>query len=439
MKTASSIASQPTFKTDIDSVRSAYMKSVSVKYNAPSIRVSKNLHIVKSHSQITVVCPITGIVSLMDIPTIPGKTLVYENPLSDLSNARGIVSAGPEYLEKLPTQILAGLFIVLASSYDILRTDSREIQGPHNNAVLRTCGSSMLVKCLVLIENWINSGNRQYIPRVSLTIDSQTKEPEIAARISIWYNDAWTAIKKPDRTKYDENAKPVRIVFDSVQKTSVKRSKEASAKAFARQILKQDKKDAMNILSKMQVSTKMRAFLSTLFSGNNLIEADIMMLKLLINKLEQNPSENASKIITILQKDRSILRTDAFDLEDIDADNTDGLGEAKRATEPVPTEATSVNTIIETSPEESISSEESIAASKINIPEPDYSGLSPIQKIIAKKKWLVATGQIVSQNKPTPYIAEPIKQILTPEYKPSTDKLAASRDEILANADDAPF
>jgi len=179
------------------------LKTYSASHNAKRLRVSKNLHIVKSHKQLSVACAQTGIISLLDIPAIPGFSLVYDSPFADVSNCRGIVQRGKDYLYCLEPQILAGIFITLASEYELFRAQEQN-NGAANNAILRAAGKEVLIEALLLIENWIHSRNSVYIPKLSLILTKEESQHSIQNRMANWLKLAAEATVKPDMIVYDD-------------------------------------------------------------------------------------------------------------------------------------------------------------------------------------------------------------------------------------------
>jgi hypothetical protein len=75
-------------------------------------RVSKRIEVANNALLQTCICPETGIVVSLNVPSIPGTTFLYPSPLAILVNAR-IISTQPfSYLNSLDTQVLAGTLIL---------------------------------------------------------------------------------------------------------------------------------------------------------------------------------------------------------------------------------------------------------------------------------------------------------------------------------------
>lgn len=417
------------------------LKTYSASHNARKLKVSKNLHIVKSHKQLSVACAQTGIISLLDIPAIPGFSLVYDSPFADVSNCRGIVQRGKDYLFCLEPQILAGIFITLASEYELFRAQEQN-NGAANNAILRAAGKEVLIEALLLIENWIHSRNSVYIPKLSLILTKEESQHSIQNRMANWLKLAAEATVKPDLIVYDEKAKPEKIVFSSVQKVSVKKKQELSAKVFAKRILAQDKKIAKALIPTMKAaSKKMKAFLEEIFRNENLVTADSMMVKMLAEKLMSYGEESADRIAEILLKDRKVLKdtSDPFQIEDFEPLNSSAPASISSEEEAnavsignatsVPVETNSFAEIVENQQKE----EEEM---------PSFSDLPPFQRILAKKKWLAAQPASVQakyngkmEKKEEPKFSSPALSIPAPAYVPSPEKqkliaLADKADEL---------
>src|ERR1044071_4804123 len=178
---------------------------------AQARRVSKRMLMSGRAKKMTLVCPVTGIVSLLDIPVIPGCFLPYEHPLSSLGNARQIVKKGPDYLKMLDTRTLAGMLIVLADAYDIFRF-SPSSSGAEKNSILRTAGKEAIIDALIMIETQVHSRNKEYIPVLSLLPDTIHQGNSGAnIRLHNWMVLLTESLRKPDTSVYDENAAPKKV------------------------------------------------------------------------------------------------------------------------------------------------------------------------------------------------------------------------------------
>ena len=111
-------------------------------YDAQAKRVSRRLLLAERAKLLTVSCPITGIVSLLQIPSIPACSLIWDSPLSDLANCRGMAQQGIDYLKQLDTQVLSGLLIVLSDAYSLFKFQPYD-SGVQKNAILRTAGKEL--------------------------------------------------------------------------------------------------------------------------------------------------------------------------------------------------------------------------------------------------------------------------------------------------------
>ena len=169
--------------TVADIVRLAPPKNSAPAY--ATYRRSKRISNPGNMTAISLVCAQTGIVASMEIPRIPGFFMEYENPLSSVDNCRAIANKGYAYLKQLDTQILAGILLILADDYGLFRFGPFE-SGASKNAILRGCGHTALVNAILYIEAHVNSGNYQLIPQLGFTIDTDTRQGDIEARLGNW-------------------------------------------------------------------------------------------------------------------------------------------------------------------------------------------------------------------------------------------------------------
>jgi hypothetical protein len=387
---------------DEESTVNAAMQAIAKKYegarkeawNATARRVSRRLLLSVRAQKLTCVCPISGIVSLLEVPAIPGFAVVYQHPLSELANARGLASRGVEYLRKLDTQTLAGILIVLADAYDLFRFHDTDT-GAQKNALLRTAGKDILIDTIIVIEDQVHSRNKNYLPRLSLVQDViADKSAGIDIRLHNYLQLLTESIAKPDYEKYDENAAPKKIgrplYIRDVQKQERKlsylaRQEIATAKRELAADTKTIKTLAANLVALNLLKPNFKSFIAQLMSDNGmgLLEADASLVDMLVTQklapLEVN-SKDATSLIALLRKDRSILKKEVSEEDDFFDDPTPG------------NESAVEDTTLADMPE----MDNANAPELPDVQEVEYleereptppEGLSSIEKILWRKKW----------------------------------------------------
>lgn len=317
--------------------------------------VQRSLEIVKHTAMQRVVCPDTGIVSLLEIPAIPGYALTYEHPLSDLNNCRGLAQQGKDYLRKLEPQILAGIAIVIAADYSLFVYQPAD-SGAQKNAVLRTVQKDTLINAILMIEDMIHSGNHFYLPRLSLIMDTEVSQGGIETRMQSWLKLVVEAIYKPDTEVWDEN--------ETAQRNNKLREREANKERLAEESLlrseqkrlKDDLKAALALIKEMykeeQILGKMRSFLGGVFQEFQLLTMEEGARFLLTSKLEAIGSAKALKLSEILNKERKGLVARNSPMEDFFAETEAPAVRVKAATENAPEVIfTSVEIVLKEVPE----------------------------------------------------------------------------------------
>lgn len=177
-----------------DVIRNSEAKKFSV--NAARYRASKAVRMADFSRKLTLICPESGIVSVVDIPAVPGFFLEYANPLSILPNARLIVQRGYAYLLSLDTQVLAGLLITIADDYSLFQYPTFS-NGTNKNALLRSAGKNELIKALLFIEEKIHSENYSLLPKLSFIADSDAKQGTMEARLHNWLSIIQKELEAP--------------------------------------------------------------------------------------------------------------------------------------------------------------------------------------------------------------------------------------------------
>lgn len=432
----------------------ARLASIRVAYTAKAFRIERKLAIQKMQRTASVTCLKTGVTSTIDLPYIPGFTLVAEHPLSILSNARGLAQRGRSYLSQLDSVVLAGIFITLATEYELLSTGSQWL-AHEANATLRTAGKPALIEAILLVETWIHSKNYIYLPRLSLLTQNDDTQFTVAARVVNWLKLLHDAITRPDTVVYDANAKPEKTVFASVQKVSSVSRQAAKALTLARREFATDKKLLKELAPTLKsASAKLRNYLLTLSTGTLLLTADSGVLILLRSRVADcTETEAAAKIVSILEKEYELLRKELGSDDPFSDDDTD----SNEANEPLLTSMLDASQNTDSSAN-SIGSElsfqsvqESNEASDSNAsndePEPSYANMSPVQKILARKAWLRRTGR--SEAMPFKTVEEEASRFslapntilgTAPVYKPTAEKdKLAGYIAGLTGEDDASF
>ena len=259
-------------------------------------KFSKRLSISANHEVIPVLCELTGVVTALMVPAIPiGKAnpqgkgnyndpivLTYISPYGIYENARTFAQAGAKYLKQLDTQILAAIAITLADNYELFvysPTDS----GVQKNAVLRTVDKDTLIDSIILVEEMINTGNYSFLPKLSIRIDSEIVQDGIAVRMRNWLKLVVERIYEPDTQTYDE-AMTLNKLDNKPTIAKARREKLALHKEFRE--FKAEAKLSINALYKEQkISGKLKLFLTTVITGQNISTAAPEMIALLCKKL----------------------------------------------------------------------------------------------------------------------------------------------------------
>lgn len=298
----------------ITSYKAREVPNVFVKH-----RIDRRLHIAKHTEFMTVCCNDTGLVSLLEIPSIPGYALSYYHPLCELSNARGIAQLGQGYLRKLDRQTLSGILIVLAADYSLFVYQPAD-SGAQKNAILRMVLKDTLINAILTIEDMIHSGNHYYIPKLSLIMDVELYQGAIENRMREWLKLVIEAVYRPDTEIWDENETVQRKLKQLASKDAKERIEKEASIRKEQKALKEDCKLSLCLIKdlfKMElISGKLRIFLAGVFQEFQLITMQAEAKSLLASKLSDINSQDAMKLIEILNKKREGLVAKNTPMED---------------------------------------------------------------------------------------------------------------------------
>jgi hypothetical protein len=334
------LAKEPT-DTKIDRIKTiASLSAKHIAINAQKQRVSRRLQIAKHNEKITVNCEISGITCLMDIPAIPGYSLIWTSPISSVANCRGMVSLGLSYLRKLDTQILAGMLVVIADDYSLFTYQPSD-SGAQKNAVIRTAGKDTIINALLLIEDFVHSNNVMYLPRLSLIMDTVVEQSGIEARMTEWMKTVAAYILRAEWADSTEDTSPEDSFYNEAPKKTLTASysKDAQKQAKKEDWAKQNKKWAeqreykadikvakeilKTLASTETISTKLHGLLKSIFTEDSLLTMDSAMRYLVASKMEGFESLASTKLVAILKKDYPLLREASISLDiDLEAEDT---------------------------------------------------------------------------------------------------------------------
>lgn len=293
-----------------------------IPHKASNQRFNRNLRLAKHIDELRIVCDDTGIVSIMNLPAIPGFALSYYHPLAELPNARGLAQQGKEYLSQLDTQVIAGILITMAYDYELFHYQPTDT-GAQKNAILRTIQKNTLINAIELIERHINSSNCTNFPKLSLIMDVNVITSGLEFRMQQWLKLVLERVYRPDcdHESYDT------ILFQ--KKMALRKAKRDLSKQeiLAKSILFKSERElakdlrlaqgAIKTLYKQnKIKPNIKGFLAGFFQEYQILIADDGKKMLLKSKLELIGGTEANLLIEILTKDRGTLKAKAAPTDD---------------------------------------------------------------------------------------------------------------------------
>lgn len=286
-----------------------------VQYNSTKQKFSKRINLANSNAHVAAVCDYTGAVVAITFPAIPGKVFSYCSPLADLRNCRGLAQEGKDYLRKLDTQTLAAILITLADDYSLFRYQPSD-SGAQKNAILRTVSKDILIDGILFIEEFINSNNCLWIPKLSLILTAEVQQGGIQIRMSEWLKVSIEAVYKPDEETYEEavskgSKESKQYAYKPVTNAATKRAAIALQKDF-RQWKRESKDIIISLAASSTITAKIKGFLLTLVADQNLLLADVNMISLICERLNQIDDTRTR----LLAKNISFYRTKLLDSEE---------------------------------------------------------------------------------------------------------------------------
>lgn len=277
--------------------------------NALKYRVSHRVETASKMEKQIALCAETGIVIALDIPRISGFAFSYVSPFSLSDNCRLIAQRGFAYLNNLDTQILAGILISLAESYNLF-TFAPSASGAEKNAILRTAGKIQIINAIRFIEERVFSNNYHRLPRLSLLIDAHLLQGDIESRLLSYLKLCVETLTAPLETVdevYDENKAPIKTITPDYSAKKAKAAEKARILASKKERLFQKEletasKNAKSLFKAGMIKIKLKDVLVQTLTKEMFALIPFALKAKAIERLsELSLSETAKQIISVLK------------------------------------------------------------------------------------------------------------------------------------------
>ena len=337
----------------------------SERFNKKGPKFSRRIVLGAHNDILPLTCEETGIVYAMMMPAVAGKGLSFHSPFSSVKNCRAMAQEGAEYLRRLDAQILSGILITLADNYSLFRFQPSD-SGAQKNALLRTVDREVLIDAILLIEDWVNSGNAQWLPKLSLILDARTMQTGLNARIREWLRTVVDAIHTPDTESY-ESALTVHRTISAPTVSKAKKEAIAVRKEF-RSWKKEAKEDISDLFKAKKISFKLKTYLTAVLTEENIAAADAGTIALMAMKLDDIDDASAASLAKDIQYFHSKLQNPATDNWDSEEASFSSMAPGVYAQEQEPPQR---QTISSPSPSSSNSSSSNSSSSPSSSPSKD--------------------------------------------------------------------
>lgn len=390
-------------KVSIDEITEIFPEDL-IRYSNPrnnalasqEYRLSRTVKVAKKTIETVVVCEQTGVNIGIDIPRIPGFFLVYTSPLAEYSNCRLLASRGYEYLHNLDTQVLAGIAMVLAENYNLFVFPA-SMNGIQKNAILRSCGKTELINCILCIERNIHSHNFESIPQISFNPSEDIKQGEMETRMCNWLKLVVQALR-PIASLISSNSIeiediPVKRLTGGYVKirdlNKLNRAKESAAKAEKRELIKKLEvatKATRDLFKDSILSIQMRNFLLKTFDADTFPTVDATFKAKLSLKLATMGIEDTG-ILSI--QDVLSLKTEVVELEEFEEIRTfapEAMSVPQSSPESIPQNLSAIPTAEVSEDVEFISIGINTIGEAVKVPANFWKAMGFSQRLLYKKK-----------------------------------------------------
>ena len=378
--------------------------------DAENYRLSHAVKTARKMIETVVVCEETGVNIGIEIPRIPGFFLTYTSPLAEYSNCRLLANRGYGYLINLDTQVLAGIAMVLAENYKLF-VFSSTANGMEKNAILRSCGKSELINCILCIERNVHSHNYESLPQISFLPANDLTQGTMETRMHNWLALVVKALR-PVSVAISQNSAEVSIenlpagkITGGYIKIS-EANKIAKQKAAAEKAEQKEKVKALEHAIKLTralfkdgiISIQLRNFLTKTFDPETFDTVDsTFKTKLSLKLTTLNVEDGRIKVL----QDALAIKVKSAELEDFFSPIEVPVKTAEQLQNYIPSEdspssitsASNIASVNTSTPATEVSSEadgtmigKNAEGTAVYVPTNLWNSMGTLQRVIYKRK-----------------------------------------------------
>ncbi|EKD22439.1 MAG: hypothetical protein ACD_86C00003G0002 [uncultured bacterium] len=269
-----------------------------------------------------VLCPITGILTELRIPTLPNNIILEaQNPLSFATNTFKIAALPDSELDKLESSLLAGILLSLYTHNNLL--DSK-LSAEENNLLLQTVAKKILIASIKYfstpstlqllkesrrikksIQAMNNDFNRLYCPMIAIQLEETAHENKgvtIQSQVHQFRMDVKQFLTPASTDEivdsiYDEvdRINKNKLIIDKARNRADK-TRSIEQKEF----LREARKLRISLNDRAIISPALNNYLSLLFTGDTILTADKTLMDKAVAALKGRNNPDCNRIVTII-------------------------------------------------------------------------------------------------------------------------------------------
>lgn len=283
------------------------------------------------------ICPQTGILAHIAIPSIKEIVFSYSHPLADISNCKMLIKAGHKQLIAMERSVLAGMVLTCFKHYGLVEVRGSAIEA---NRILCLIPPYELSIALHLVE-FLNHTKASVLPKFSLEWATYAESNMDSFRANF---KQWTKLLSAELVDISEleemiiqsTARGIAVyevhnrLLNSQLSLAQVQNAQAKQERLRQRTIEQSQKEAeaefrrskarakvlvSTMLESKQVEGKLAAFLITLCQADNLKALDDSTRDKVIARVQTLQSQEAKELVFILQ-----ATANPFDLFDTTLD-----------------------------------------------------------------------------------------------------------------------
>lgn len=315
----------------------------------------------KVESRLLTVCPITGIISAMDLPSIEGFFFEQTNPISSTANLFKLAELPPSTLNSLEKPLLAGILLGLFKSINLVETSNTS--SSEQNLLLQSVHSVFLTESIKFFSSSAtldriaavrkikkseqakqNDFYREELPtiRIAEKEESERQTSSVQAIVRNYKKDCYNFLYGVEDKELAEIESEVSEIRAANKINAIKSNRIAKAILAARRTAEGEQKELLKEARTLNASLfelgvindKLNNFIKVLLSKDTLKTADSSWKERATKALINKGTPDSIKLAGIIKHKAFVSVEDSLFAGEMDIEVAETMAELPEETEP---------------------------------------------------------------------------------------------------------